>query len=315
MQDGSRRAIVAALFANLGISIAKLVGWSVTGAASMLAEATHSLADTGNQVLLLWGTAAAKRPPTDEHPFGFARERYFWSFVVALVIFSLGALFAIYEGVDKLRHPHALENPIWAFSILGIAVVLECLSFRTAIIEAQRAKGTLGWWEFIRKTKTPELPVVLLEDLGALCGLLLAIAGVGLAVATGDARYDALGSISIGILLAVIAVVLAIEMKSLLLGEGASRDDRAAIREALLSSDSVAHLIHLRTQHFGPDQLLVAVKADFDAGLSFEQLAAEIDAAEIRIRERVPSAQLIYIEPDVYRPAADSRSTETGASD
>lgn len=306
MQDGSRKAIVAALLANFGITIAKLVGWLVTGAASMLAEAVHSLADTGNQALLLWGTAAAKRPATDDHPFGFARERYFWSFVVALVIFSLGALFAIYEGIDKLRHPHALQSPMWAVGILCVAIVLESFSFRTAIIEGQNAKGMLGWWEFIRKTKTPELPVVLLEDLGALCGLILALGGVGLAMITGEARFDAIGSISIGVLLGVIAVVLAIEMRSLLLGEGASPGDRAAIREALLAAENVKRLIHIRTQHFSPDELLIALKVEFDGRLSFEDLAREIDAAEDRIRECVPTAKLIYIEPDMFRGESGS---------
>jgi cation diffusion facilitator family transporter len=317
MHDGSRTAIIAALLANFGITIAKLVGWFATGAASMLAEAVHSLADTGNQVLLLWGTAAAERPPTDEHPFGFARERYFWSFVVALVIFSLGALFAIYEGVEKLQHPHEIQSPAWAFTILGIAVVLEAVSFRTAILEGIRQKGRLGWWDFIRETKTPELPVVLLEDLGALCGLLLALLGVGLAVMPGDARFDALGSISIGLLLGVIAVVLAIEMKSLLLGEGASREDRESIHDALLTTPTVRRVIHLRTQHFGPDQILVAAKLEFDPTLSFEQLTREIDVAEARVRQRVPTAKLIYLEPDVFRetslpvdePKADAATT------
>jgi cation diffusion facilitator family transporter len=307
VQDGSRKAIVAALLANFGITIAKLVGWLVTGAASMLAEAVHSFADTGNQALLLWGTAAAKRPATEDHPFGFARERYFWSFVVALVIFSLGSLFAIYEGVDKLRHPHALESPMWAVGILAVAIVLESFSFRTAIIEGIHAKGELGWWEFIRKTKTPELPVVLLEDLGALLGLVLALGGVGLAMLTGDARFDAMGSISIGVLLGVIAIVLAIEMRSLLLGEGATKQDRAAIREEILSAPHVKRLIHLRTQHFSPDELLIALKVEFDGSLTFEQLTSEIDSAEDRIRARIPTAKLIYIEPDVFRaaPAVD----------
>lgn len=304
MVDGNRRAIVAALFANLGITIAKFVGWVFTGAASMLAETVHSLADTGNQALLLWGTAAAQRPATDSHPFGYARERYFWSFVVALVIFSLGALFALYEGFEKLRHPHAIENTELAVAILGVAVLLESWSFRTALLEGRKLKGTAGWWDFIRGTKTPELPVVLLEDLGALVGLLLALAGIGLSIITGDARFDALGSISIGLLLGGIAIVLAIEMKSLLLGEGASGGDRESIRDALLESPNITRMIHMKTQHLGPEKLLVAIKAEFDASLSLETLASEIDAAEERIRNQVPTAQLIYIEPDVFRTHA-----------
>jgi len=301
MHEGSRRAFIAALLANFGISIAKLFGWRVTGAASMLAEAVHSLADTGNQVLLLWGTAAAKRPATEDHPFGFARERYFWSFVVALVIFSLGALFATYEGIQKLVHPHPLENPIWAFGVLGGAIGIEGWSFRTAVVEALTQKRSdEGWWAFIRRTKNPELPVVLLEDLGALCGLVLALLGITLSVVTGKPEFDALGSIGIGVLLAVIAVVLAIEMKSLLIGEAASNEDQQTIRRAVLAGAEVRHVIHMRTQHFGPDQLLIAAKVEFDGDLSFAELATAINDAEARIRAAVPEAGRIYLEPDIY---------------
>jgi cation diffusion facilitator family transporter len=302
MQSGSRRAILAALVANLGIAIAKFVGFVATGAASMLAEAVHSVADTSNQALLLWGAAAARREPTEEHPFGYGRERYFWAFVVALVIFSLGALFAAAEGIEKLRHPHQLANVPWAVGILLGAVVLEIFSLRTAVRAARPLKGARSWWWFIRGTKNPELPVVLLEDLGALCGLLLALLGVGLAAATGDPRFDALGSLAIGILLGVIAATLAVEMKSLLIGEAAAAEQVAAIREALLSADGFDRVIHLRTLHLGPDQLLVAAKAQFRREMSFAEVSRAIDAAEARVRARVPIARIIFIEPDVYDP-------------
>ena len=301
MQPGNRRAILAALAANMGIAVAKFVGWAMTGAASMLAEAVHSLADSGNQTLLLWGGASAERPATEEHPFGFARERYFWAFVVSLVIFSLGSLFAIYEGVSKLLHPHELTSPMVAVAILVAGIGMEGVSFRTAVVEATKQKKQLGWWAFIRRTKSPELPVILLEDLGALLGLVVALVGIGLASLTGDPRFDALGSITIGALLAVIAAVLAIEMRSLLIGEAATIEDREAIRESLSQTPSVERVIHMRTQHFGPDQLLVALKLQFETGLTTEGIADGINDAERRIRERVPAAKLIFIEPDIYR--------------
>ena len=303
MQSGSRRAILAALGANFGIAVAKFIGFAVTGAASMLAEAVHSVADTSNQALLLWGGAAARREPTEQHPFGFGRERYFWAFVVALVIFSLGALFAIVEGIDKLRHPHVLEQAGWAVAILVVGVLLEGLSLRTAVGEARPLRGSRSWWAFIHKTKNPELPVVLLEDLGALCGLLLALMGVGLAWATGEPRFDALGSVAIGVLLAIIAAVLAVEMKSLLIGEAALGEQVAEIREALLEGEEVRRLIHLRTMHLGPDQLLVAAKLEFREELSLREVSNAINRAERSVRERVPIARMIFIEPDVYDPS------------
>jgi cation diffusion facilitator family transporter len=221
MTDGSQRAIVAAFLANAGIAVAKFVGFAFTGAASMLAEAVHSVADTSNQGLLLLGGRRARRPATEQHPFGFGRERYFWSFVVAVVLFTAGALFALFEGEEKLRHPHELESAGWAVGILVVAVVLESFSLRTAVRESAHVKGEQSWWGFVRHAKVPELPVVLLEDVGALCGLVFALTGVGLAEVTGNPRFDALGSLAIGLLLAVIAIILAMEMKSFLIGEAA----------------------------------------------------------------------------------------------
>jgi cation diffusion facilitator family transporter len=301
MHEGSRRAIFAALLANLGIALSKLVAFLFTGAASMLAETVHSLADTGNQALLILGTRRASRPATEAHPFGYGRERYFWAFVVALVLFSLGSLFAISEGVEKLRNPHALESPEWAFGVLGVALLLESLSFRTAIREAKKLKGSYSWWSYIRHSKSPELPVVLLEDLGALLGLVFAVLGVGLAVALDEPRYDALGSVAIGALLGVIAVVLAVEMKSLLIGEAAAPADVLAIREAFESAPGVRRVIHLRTLHLGPEELLVAAKVEIEHAQTLPTLADTIDGAERHVRARVPAARVIYVEPDVYR--------------
>ena len=302
MTEGSRRAIVAAFLANLGIAAAKLVAYVFTGAASMLAESVHSLADTGNQALLLLGARRARLAPTAEHPFGFARERYFWGFVVALVLFSLGAVFAVVEGIEKLLHPHELTAPGWALAVLGVAIVLEAFSLRTAVHESRAVRGGEGWWRFIRHTKAPELPVVLLEDVGALIGLVFAATGVGLALWTANPRWDALGSVAIGLLLGVIAVILAIEMKSLLIGESASPATVAVIRDALVSQRGVTHVIHLRTVHLGPDDLLVAAKVGFEPELTLQTVADLVNALERELRGRVPAARLVFIEPDVYRP-------------
>jgi cation diffusion facilitator family transporter len=301
VHEGSRRAIIAAFAANLGIAFAKFAAFAFTGAASMLAEAVHSVADTGNQALLFLGGARARRAATETHPFGYGRERYFWAFVVALVLFTLGALFAIGEGLEKIRHPHELESPIWALAVLAISIALETGSFLTAQREANHVRRGESWLAFIRHTKSPELPVVLLEDMGALLGLSFACAGIGLAIWTGDARFDAAGSIAIGILLGVIAVVLAIEMKSLLIGEAASPGDVLKIRAAMESAPHVARVIHLRTLHLGPDDLLVASKVAFDPSLDFASLAKAIDEAERRVRAVIPAARLIFLEPDVDR--------------
>lgn len=305
MHESSKRAIFAAFLANLGIAVAKFLAFVATGSASMLAESIHSVADTGNQGLLFLGGARARRPADRRHPFGHGAERYFWAFVVALVLFSLGALFSLYEGVDKLRHPHALESPEIAFVVLGIAVVLESLSLRTAAREAKPHRDGRTWWGFIRHTKTPELPVVLLEDVGALVGLVFAAVGLGLATATGETRYDAIGSMAIGVLLGVIAIVLAVEMKSLLIGESAGTQVDDAIRAAIEAGPEARRVIHLRTLHLGPDELLVAAKVDVDAP-DVPALAVAIDAIEARIRDAVPTARLVYVEPDLYRSTPGS---------
>ena len=313
MQDGSRKAILAALLANLGIAVAKFVAFAATGAASMLAEAIHSVADSGNQGLLFLGGARARRDPDPEHPFGYGRERYFWAFVVALVLFALGSLFALIEGIEKLRHPHELESPIWAVGVLSVAIVMEAFSLRTAVREANHVRGDRSWVGFIRHSKSAELPVVLLEDTGALLGLVFALGGVGLAMGTGNPRFDAAGSLAIALLLGAIAVVLAIEMKSLLIGEGASAAQLDAIRRAIEDGGPVRRLIHLRTLHLAPDELLVAGKVELDEDLSFPEVTAAVDDAESRIRRSVPAAQLIYLEPDRFDPDRFDPAGQAGA--
>jgi cation diffusion facilitator family transporter len=300
VQEDSQRAVLAALLANLGIAVAKLVAFAVTGAAALLAESAHSIADAGNEALLALGSRRARKAPTAQHPFGFGRERYFWAFVVALVLFSVGSVFAIYEGISKVIHVHVLDQPEIAFAVLGISIVLESLSMRTAVRAARSSRGDRSWWRYIRTAKTPELPVVLLEDFGALVGLVLATVGIALNVITGDARYDAVAGIAIGALLGVIAAVLAVEMKSLLIGEAASPDDLEAIRAAILNGTEVDRLIHLRTEHLGPEDLLVAAKVDLTPAAD-RDTARAIDRVEARIRARVPHARVIYLEPDEYR--------------
>jgi cation diffusion facilitator family transporter len=300
--EGSRKAIIAAFLANLGIAIAKFVGFLITSSASLLAESAHSLADTGNQALLLLGGHRAARAADSEHPFGYGRERYFWAFVVALVLFSMGGLFALYEGISKLRHPHEVENLWVAIGILVFAIVLETFSLRTAYREAKAHKPPeMSWWQFIRTAKSPELPVVLMEDIGAEIGLFLALGGVLLAHFTDEPRWDAAGSISIGVLLVAIAVVLAIEMKGLLIGESASEEDVGKIEGALGTAPHIRGVIHMKTQHFGPDELLVAAKLDVDPNLTMADLAATINGAEQALREAVPIAKLVYLEPDLRR--------------
>lgn len=300
MTEGNRRAIAAAFLANVGIALAKFAAFLVTGASSMLAEAVHSLADTGNQALLFLGAARARREPDAEHPFGHGSERYFWSFVVALTLFSLGSLFAISQGIDRLRHGHDLESPGWAIAVLLVSIALESWSLRTAAREANRLRAGTSWRSFVRRAKTPEIPVVLLEDLGALLGLMAALIGVSLATTLGDARYDALASIAIGALLGVIAAVLASEMRSLLIGEAASPSNIEAIRRIIEATPQVRRLIHLRTLHIGPDELLVGAKVELDAELRFAQVADVINALEARLREEVPVTRMIYVEPDIH---------------
>jgi cation diffusion facilitator family transporter len=297
----SKRAIIAALFANLGIAVAKMVAFVVTTSSAMLAESIHSLADTGNQALLLLGGRKAKKAPDPDHQFGYARERYFWAFVVSIILFTLGSLFAIYEGIHKLQHPEPLESVWWAIGVLLFALVLEGNSFRVAVREATAIKGEAGWWAFIRRSKNPELPVVVLEDTGALIGLVVALAAVSLDAITHNPAFDGWGSIIIGTLLGIIAIVLAVEMKSLLIGEAAAPDMQDRIRSAVGAAPTTRGVISLRTQHLGPEELLVAIKVEFDTDLSIPELARAIDDVEARVRADVPAARYLFIEPDMRR--------------
>jgi cation diffusion facilitator family transporter len=297
---GGTRAIIAALAANAGIALAKFVGFLITGSSSMLAEAAHSVADTSNQGLLLLGQRTSRRSPDVEHPFGYGRDRYFYSFIVALLLFSVGSIFALYEGIHKIQQPDPLTAPLVAVVILVVAIGLETFSFITAIGESNKIKGEVSWWGFIRQSRVPELPVVLLEDAGALLGLAFALFGVGLATITGDPVWDGVGTVMIGVLLGVIAIILIVEMKSLLIGEGATPGELAAICDAL-AAGKVQRVIHIRTQYLGPEELLVAAKIALEPDLALPEIAQAIDDAELRVRNAVPTARLIYLEPDLDR--------------
>ena len=299
---GRTRAIVAAMAANAGIAVAKFVAFVVTGSASMLAESIHSVADTSNQGLLLLGGARAKRIADDEHQFGYGRERYFWAFVVAMVLFTLGGAYSIYEGIQKIIHPHELESIGWAIGVLVVGIGLEAFSFRTAVVEARKVKGDQSWWRYIRSSRSPELPVVLLEDAGAQVGLFLALGGVGMFAVTGNEVWDGIGTLCIGVLLVSIAVLLTIEMQSLLIGEAATEQHIRLIDEAVKKTPSVRRIIDLKTQHIGPEDLLVAGKIEFDGSLTGPEVTEAIDEVETAIRAAIPLALHVYIEPDIYDP-------------
>ena len=302
--SGGTKAIVAALGANLAIAVAKFVAFAFSGSSSMLAEGVHSIADSGNQGLLLLGGKKAKRAATAEHPFGYGRERYIYGFLVSIVLFTIGGVFALYEGYEKIHDPHALDNWIWPVGVLVFAIIAEGFSFRTAINESNQLRGKQTWAQFVRRAKAPELPVVLLEDFGALVGLVLALCGVGLTLATGNGIWDGIGTMCIGALLVLIALVLAAETKSLLLGEAAGPEQVAKIRAAVVDGEVVTRIIHMRTLHLGPEELLVAAKIAVQHDDTATQVADAINAAEARIREAVPIARVIYLEPDIYREAA-----------
>lgn len=310
--EGGTRAIVAAFAANLGIALTKFIAWAFSGSSSMLAEGVHSVADSGNQLLLLLGGRQAKKKADKEHPFGYGRERYVYAFVVSIILFSVGGVFSLYEGVEKLTHPHPLENWWLPLLVLLIAIGLESFSLRTAVHESNPLHKGMSWPQFIRRAKAPELPVVLLEDVAALTGLVFALIGVGLTVITGNGVWDGVGTVLIGLLLVAVAIVLGIETKSLLVGEGASDTDVAAIERAILAGDEAERIIHMRTLYLGPDELLVGAKLALAGSLPLAEVAAAIDTIESRIREAVPVARVIYIEPDVWvdpneqHPATDT---------
>ena len=299
MATTGKKTILAALIANLGIAIAKFIGFAVTKSSTMLAEGIHSSADSANQLLLLLGTQRAKREPSSKHPFGYGRERYFWSFVVALILFSLGSLFAIYEGIEKIRHPHTLDKANRAIGILLFGIFIESFSFRTAIVEAKTIKGKTTWSKFVIRSKQPEIPVVLLEDAGALFGMVIALAAISLVKITGDPIWDGIGTLSIGVLLGVIATILAREMHSLIIGEAATEEDLSKIVSVIENNSQVAQLVEMRTQHLGPEEILIGVRVAFHETLQTKEIANLINQLEADIRSELKTAGPIFIEPEI----------------
>ncbi len=298
------KAILTALGANIGIAIAKFLGYLLTGSSSMLAESVHSVADSSNQALLLLGGKRATRQASEVHQFGYGRVRYIAAFVVSIVLFSLGGLFALYEGWHKFSDPHPIDEWQWVpVAVLLVAIAMEAFALRTAVQEANHVRGDLSLWQFVKASRSPEIPVILLEDTGALVGLVFALFGVGMTLATGDGRWDAVGSAAIGVLLVCIAVFLALEMMSLLIGESALPHQQAAIEQAL-RGDGIDDVVHMRSLHLGPDDLLVAAKVTVTATDSAEEVAAAINRAEERVRAAVPLRLQIYVEPDL--PSRDA---------
>jgi cation diffusion facilitator family transporter len=313
--EGGTKAVLAALFANLGIAVTKFVAFFLTGSSSMLAESIHSVADSGNQGLLLFGGRQATRRATPRHPFGYGRERYIYAFIVAVVLFFVGGIFALYEAYHKFADPHPIDKWQWVpVVVLLIAIVLESFSFRTAIVETNKVRGNASWVEFVRRARSPELPVILLEDLAALLGLIFALFGVSMTLITHDGIWDAIGTTMIGVLLIVVAAILAVEMKSLLIGESATEEQEEAIQTAIVGGPEVERVIHMRTVHLGPDELLVAVKIAVRHDESAAMIAHGIDAAEARIRAAVPIARVIYIEPDVYSAQKAEKASDAAGS-
>lgn len=308
MSGSSRRTVVVAFISNLGIVIVKLAAFLITGSASLFSEVLHSTADTTNQGLLMVGLERSKRKGDAQHPFGYATERYLVAFVVAIVLFGLGCLASLYEGITKLVHPHPVGSPLVGIAVLVASLFLEGLSFRNAKGEAahdQRANESI--FKFAHRTKVAEIPLVLFEDLGAIAGLSIALIGLGASAITGNDRFDAAGSLLIGILLGAISIFLGLEVRSLLIGESADPLVEEAIRVAVLESDHIRRVIYLMTMHLGPTDLLVAIKVAFDGDLAFSTVADEIDLAEVRLRAVVPFARLVFVEPDIWRENQDNK--------
>ena len=293
--------------ANLGIAITKFIAFLISGSSSMLAESVHSVADSGNQGLLLLGGKRAKRASNASHPFGYGRERYVWAFVVSIVLFSVGGVFSIYEGVHKLQHPEPIRMAWVPITVLIVAIGLESFSLRTALHESKPHRRGMTILQFVRRSKAPELPVVLLEDIAALVGLVLALIGVGMSVITGDGIWDGIGTVAIGLLLIVVALILGVETQSLLVGEGATEDDVRAITNAAEAGEEIERVIHLKTLYLSPDEMLVAMKVAVRPTDSAAVVAEAIDAVERRVRETVPAAKVLYVEPDIYQADPQSK--------
>lgn len=307
-EAGAKKAVIAALFANLAVAAGKFVAWSISGSSAMLAESFHSVADTVNQAFLLLGMKLGSRPPTESHPFGYGRERYFWAFIVALTIFSVGALFSIYEGVLKIMHPHPIEKPLVTYLVLGAALFFESYALRVAWKEFKewRILNPGPLWEGLKGSKSPTILVVLFEDSAALLGIVVAAAGITITMVTGNSIWDGIASVGIGVILFGAAYFLGWRTHRLLIGEAATRADRERIREAIMGVPDVADLIDLLTLHLGPQEILVNLHVKFADGLDTLGLEEAIDCIEERISAAVPAATRIFIEAESLKDLSRS---------
>ena len=317
----SKKVVLLALAANFGIAIAKFVAYLLTASAALLAEAIHSLADTGNQLLLLLGMKKAAKPPDDRHPFGYKMESYFWSFIVAIMLFSLGGLFAIYEGVHKLQSLRVelasgpakpMEHPAVAIGVLLVSIALEGYSWIAATKLINKLRGDQGLFAFIEDSKSTEIIVIWMEDTGALIGLFLALSGVGLVLLTGNPYWDVYSTFAIGVLMVLIAFFVARETKSLLIGESATKESQAIIKKLVAETDGVVRVMGLRTMQLGEDEFVAALKIQWQEGMPVEEVSRRTNALETRIREAIPRARYLFLEPDVYDPNKASGSDADG---
>lgn len=296
-QADSLRTIFFALGANFGIFVAKLFAAVFTGSSAMLAEAVHSLADCGNQGLLLLGIKRAKRPPTPDYPLGYGKEIYFWSFLVALMLFSVGGAFSLYEGMHKLLHPSALSRPWLAVGVLVFGIVLESVSMRACMVEIDKVRDGRSLWRWFRESRSSELIVIFGEDLAALFGLVIALIAIGATMATGNPVYDAIGTVAIGALLAVVAVFIAVEVKALLIGQSVAPARRRQICEFLGARHEIRELFNIITLQLGAD-VMVAVQAGMDPELRTADLVVQINAIETDLRREFPEVRWCFFEPD-----------------
>ncbi|MGH8443429.1 MAG: cation diffusion facilitator family transporter [Nevskiaceae bacterium] len=298
-QADSLKSVLYALGANFGIALAKTVAAVITKSGSMLAEAIHSFADCGNQALLLWGMKAAKQRPDADHPLGYGKAIYFWSFVVAILLFSVGGLFSVYEGWHKLHSIEPLNQPWIALGVLALGVVLESFSMWGCMREVNKVRGGRSWFRWFRESRQAELVVIFGEDLAALCGLTLAFFAVLATMVTGNLMYDALGSIAIGVLLIVVAFFVAIEVKAMLVGQSAEAPVRAAIQARIAQAPAVEAVLNVITLHFG-DDLMVAVKARFHE-TTMKELALRINEIERGLKLEFPQVKWVFFEPDTVK--------------
>lgn len=308
---GSKKVIYAAIVGNLAIAVIKFVAAAITGSSAMLSEGVHSFVDTGNGLLLLWGIRQSRKPADQAHPFGYGKELYFWTLIVAVLIFAVGGGVSLYEGLNRLRHPEPLHDPTWNYVVIGLAMLFEGATWIVAFREFRKVKGDVGYWASIHASKDPPTFTVLFEDTAALLGLFAAFLGIALAHALNMPMLDGVASIVIGTILAAVAILLVYESKGLLIGEGVLPQTLASIRNLTESDPAVARLGRALTQHFGPDDVLLTMEIQFQPDLSAAAVASAIDRLDRTIRSLHPEVRYIFLEAQSL--AAPARIQESGS--